>query len=306
MNTAFLRTMSAIVFALCGAFALSACSQNDSAPAAATQEDSPQAATTQALPIAVQMWTLRSLPTLEDQLKAVQAAGVRAVEVINTHGLSAEELKALLDQYSLQVTSMHLHTPMSELTDNLDELIQTSRTLGTDRIVMPWIPPENRPTDAAGWITIGELLGEAARKVEAAGLTLAWHNHDFEMVEFDGKTALELIFETAGPALKAELDVAWIAVAGRDPVEFLNKYSGRVFAIHAKDKAGEGHPEQEMGLADVGAGVIDWNRLLSAANAAGVQWYIIEHDAPGDPATSIKNSAAFLTEHLPAAGVSAR
>jgi len=306
MNIRFLRKMTGAVLAMCAALALSACTQNGSAPDVGAQADSPQAATTSQLPIAVQMWTLRSLPTLEDQLKAVQAAGVSAVEIINTHGLSAEELKALLDQYSIQVTSMHLHTPISELGDNLDELIATNKTLGNDKIVSPWLPPEARPTDAAGWTAFGEMLGEAARKVEAAGLTFAWHNHDFEMAEFDGKTGLELIFEAAGPALKAEIDVAWIAVAGRDPVEFLNKFSGRVFAIHAKDKAGEGHPEAEMGLADVGAGVIDWDRLLAAAHAAGVQWYIIEHDAPSDPTTSIKNSAAFLTEHLPAAGVSAR
>jgi len=306
MNTNFSRTMTAVVFALCAAFALSACSQNDSAPQPSAPADSPRAATTGALPVAVQMWTVRSLPTLEDQLKAVQAAGISAVEIVDTHGLSAEDLKVLLDQYSIEVVAMHLHTPISELGNNFDALVAANRTLGNDKIVSPWLPPEERPTDAAGWIAIGEMLGEAARKAEAAGLVLAWHNHDFEMVEFDGKTALDLLFEAAGPALKAEFDVAWMAVAGRDPVEFLNKYRGRVFAIHAKDKAKEGHPEHEQGLADVGAGVIDWNALLTAAHAAGVQWYIIEHDFPTDPAVSIKNSAAFLTAHLPAVGVTAR
>jgi len=295
MNRFLSRTLIAGVLT-CATF-LSACTQSSAPQEAATP---PPAASTQDLPIAVQMWTVRSLPTLEQQLQTVKDAGVNAVEIVNTHNLPVEEFKALLDQYSLKVTSMHLHTPMSELTDNLDTLVATNKALGNDKIVMPWLPPEDRPTDAAGWIAIGEILGEAARKIEAAGLTLAWHNHDFEMVEFDGKTALDLLFETAGPALKAEFDVAWMAVAGRDPVEFLNKYSGRVFAIHAKDKAKEGHPEAEQGLADVGAGVIDWDRLLSAAHAAGVQWYIIEHDYPSDPATSIKASADYLKAHLPA------
>jgi len=284
MSLTLLRTIAASVLLLCAAV-----------PSFAQDSGA------QERPIAVQMWTLRSLPTLEDQLKAVQAAGVGAVEIINTHNLSADDLKALLDQHSIRVAAMHLHTPLSELTDNLDALIATNKTLGNDKIVMPWLPPDARPGDAAGWIAIGETLGEAARKVEAAGLTLAWHNHDFEIVDFDGKTALELLFEAAGPALKAELDIAWIAIAGRDPVEFLNKFSGRVFAIHAKDKAGEGHPEEEQGLADVGAGVLDWDAILSAARAAGVEWYVIEHDYPRDPAASIKTSAAFLAERLPAA-----
>jgi len=304
------RKINAIVLAVCAAFVLTACpspnSGNAATDAAPAQDTEAQAPRTQDLPIAVQMWTVRSLPTLEDQLKAVQAAGVSAVEIVNTHNVSAEELKGLLNQYSLQIAAMHLHTPLSELNTNLDTLVATCKTLGIDKMVMPWIPPDQRPTNAAGWVAIGETLGEAARRAEAQGITLAYHNHDFEIVDFDGKTALELLFEAAGPALKAELDVAWIAVAGRDPAEFLNKFSGRVFAIHAKDKAKDGHPEAEQGLADVGAGVIDWTALLTAAHAAGVQWYIIEHDAPTDPAVSIKNSAVFLTERLPAVGVSSR
>jgi len=301
-----LNKLVAIALVLCSALVLPACSQSDAPPAPAPQSQEPAAIRTQELPIAVQMWTLRSMDTLEEKLQAVQAAGIPAVELVGTHDVSADELNRLLGQYSIQVAAMHLHLPISELGEKLDELVAFNKAIGNDKLVMPWIPPEQRPTDAAGWIAIGQALGEAARQVEAAGLTLAWHNHDFEMAEFDGKTALELLFEAAGPALKAELDVAWIARAGRDPMEFLNTFKDRVFAIHAKDNAREGHPEQEQGFADVGAGVIDWSALLPAAADAGVKWYIIEHDFPSDPATSIKNSAAFLTEHLPAIGVTAR
>jgi len=302
-----LNKIAATAFLLCAALILPACSQNTAPENASTQADQPaQTISTQDLPIAVQMWTLRSMDTLEEKLQAVQAAGIPAIELVGTHDLSTEELNRLLQQYSIKVAAMHLHMPISQMNDKLDELVAFNKAIGNGKIVMPWIPPDQRPSDAAGWIAIGQTLGEAARQVKAAGLTLAYHNHDFEIVDFDGKTALELLFEAAGPELKAELDIAWIAVAGRDPVEFLNKFTGRVFAIHAKDKAGEGHPEQEQGLADVGAGVLDWDALLSAANAAGVEWYVIEHDFPSDPAVSIKNSALFLTEHLPAAGVVAR
>jgi len=295
---------AAAALLICAAFVLSACTGSTDPQPANPQSQAPQAARTQALPIAVQLYTLRSMASLEEQLKAVHDAGVGAVEIIGTHNVSADELNRLLAQYSIKVVSMHVG--LDNLENDFDELLAFNKAIGNTTMVVPWLMPGDRPNEAAGWIALGQKLGAAAQRVEAAGFTLAYHNHDFEMVDIDGKTALELLFEAAGSALKAEIDVAWVAVANRDPVEFLNKLSGRVFSIHAKDKAGEGHPEAEQGLADVGAGVIDWTALLRAAHAAGVEWYIIEHDHPSDPATSIKNSAAFLTEHLPAAGVSAR
>ena len=37
-----------------------------------------------------------------------------------------------------------------------------------------------------------------------------------------------------------------------------------------------------------------------AAAAAGVQWYIVEHDQPRDPAKVIKTGADYLRQHLTA------
>jgi len=304
MRIASLPKIAAVALLMCAGAVLSACTGNTDPQPASSQSEAAQSVSTRALPIAAQLYTLRSMDPLEARLKAVHDAGIAAIEITGMHNVSAEEMNRLLAQYSLKVTSMHVG--LANLENDFDELIAFNKAIGNTTMVVPWLMPEDRPTEAAGWVALGQTLGEAARKVEAAGMTLAYHNHDFEIVDVGGKTALETLFEAAGPALKAEIDVAWVAVAGHDPAELLAKFNGRVFAIHAKDKAGEGHPEQEQGLADVGAGVIDWNALLTAAHAAGVQWYIIEHDYPSDPAQSIKNSAAFLTEHLPAAGVTAR
>ena len=40
--------------------------------------------------------------------------------------------------------------------------------------------------------------------------------------------------------------------------------------------------------------------ILPAAAAAGVQWYIVEHDQPRDPAKVIKTGADYLRQHLTA------
>ena len=59
------------------------------------------------LPIAVQMYTLRDSGTLDDQLAAVQAAGVTAVETVGMQDTDAETLKAALDKHGITAISTH-------------------------------------------------------------------------------------------------------------------------------------------------------------------------------------------------------
>ncbi|NYF35924.1 sugar phosphate isomerase/epimerase [Stenotrophomonas sp. JAI102] len=249
-------------------------------------------------PIAVQMYTLRNAGSLDQQLKIVHEAGVGAVETVGTQGVSAAELKQLLDRYSIKAISSHVQ--LAELRRDLDGVVAFNRSIGNTTLVVPYLDEKDRPTDAAGWTALGRELGGIATQARAKGMQLAYHNHDFELVDFDGKTGLELLFAAAGPDLQTELDLAWVARAGHDPVVMLGKFRGHVFAVHAKDNAPKGQAEDEGGFAAVGQGVLDWNAILPAAAAAGVQWYIVEHDQPRDPAKAIKTGADYLRGHLPA------
>ncbi|MFD0320862.1 sugar phosphate isomerase/epimerase family protein [Lysobacter gummosus] len=244
------------------------------------------------------MYTLRNIASLEEQLKIVHDAGIHAVETVGKQNTSAGDLKQLLDKYSIKVVSTHVQ--LSDLRSGFDDVVAFNKSIGNTTLVVPYLKKEERPTDAAGWIALGKELGGISKKVQAKGMTLAYHNHDFEIVDFNGKTGLELMFDGAGPKLKAELDLAWIARAGYDPAALLGKFRGRVFAVHAKDNAPPGQAKQEEGFAALGKGVLDWNAILPAAARAGVQWYIIEHDHPLDPAAVIKTGATYLNEHLPA------
>lgn len=229
-------------------------------------------------PIAVQMYSLRNAGSLDQQLKIVHDAGVGAVETVGTQGVSAPELKQLLDRYAIKAISSHV--PLAELRKDLPGVVAFNRSIGNTTLVVPYLDAKDRPTDAAGWTALGKELGRISKQVRAEGMRLAYHNHDFELVDFNGRTGLELLFAAAGPDLQTELDLAWVARAGYDPAVMLGKFRGRLFAVHAKDNAPKGQAEDEGGFAAVGQGVLDWNAILPAAAGAGVQWYIIEHDQP--------------------------
>lgn len=253
----------------------------------------------QDLPIAVQMYTLRDFGTLEEQLAAVQAAGVKAVETVGTQKVSAEELNALLEKYDIEVISTHAQ--LADLRDDLAGVIAFNKAVGNDVITVPNLREEVRPTDAEGWKTLGEEFKAMSDTLKAEDMSLVYHNHDYEMQMFDGRTALEIMLEAAGPDVRSELDAAWVARTGIDPAEYIEKLDGRLFAIHAKDNAPEGTAVEQRGFAAVGEGVLNWDTLLPAATKAGAEWFIIEHDMPADAAAVITTGADYLRANLPAA-----
>ncbi len=255
--------------------------------------------------VAVQMYTLRSLfmgeapsATLDEILAEVAAAGYSGIEAFGPLEPPAAEMAALLKKHGLRVISAHVAG--STLENSLEEVAAYHKALGNDTVAVPWLAVESRPTSAAGWVDYGKQLDALGARAKALGLRLLYHNHDFEMVEFDGSTGLEWLIGGASAAnLAAEIDIAWVVRGGQDPLRMLSAFSGRCPRLHVKDVAPAGANLDEGGHADVGAGILDWAQILPAAAAAGVEWLIVEHDDPKDPIASIRRSAAFLRDRWP-------
>lgn len=246
-------------------------------------------------PIALQLYTLRSLTlSVPDLLDAVAAAGYSGVELAGTYGLPAENLRALLDARGLRAVSAHVS--LEALESDLPGVVRYQKAVGNDVLIVPWLPPAQRGQTAASWQEMGQRVGHLSRRAAMAGMRTMYHNHDFEMVVIDGRPAIDWLMEGAAPEpVGFEMDVAWVVVGGQSVPELLQRYAGRVQRIHLKDV---GDNPAEKGLADVGSGRIDWSTVLPAAKAAGVEWYVVEHDFPTDPLASIRHSYNFLADKI--------
>lgn len=249
----------------------------------------------QTLPLAVQLYTLRNWKVTPDEVfAAVAGIGYSGVELAGNYGLSAAELREKLEAAGLKAVSAHVR--LDDVEADLTGIIRYHKELGNDTLIVPWVSEEVRGKTAASWQALGQRLGTLAKRCEYAGMRFMYHNHDFEMVLIDGRPAIEWLMEGAqGGNLGFEIDVAWVQFGGQEVPAMLAQYAGRCSRIHAKDL---GDNAAEHGLADVGAGKLDWATILPAAKAAGVEWYIVEHDYPTDPVASIRHSYEFLSQRL--------
>jgi sugar phosphate isomerase/epimerase len=214
-------------------------------------------------------------------LERLAELGYAEVEGFPDIYADADGLRALLDRTGLSMPTGHF--PLAMLEHDFSRAREIAGALGISTLVCPWLEEAERPREAAGWRAFSSRLEAIGAKAREAGLSFAWHNHDFELATLDdGSTPMAAILDGA-PGIGWEIDVAWVIRAGGDAADWIARHGGRIVASHVKDIAPAGEAPDEDGWADVGHGTVDWAelvRLLKARTQA--RHFVVEHDNPAD------------------------
>ncbi len=219
----------------------------------------------------IQLYSLRDAAAKDFPavLRFVSKLGYTGVEFAGYGGLSAGEMKTLLDECGLKPVGTHVS--IERLTEALDEELAYNKAIGTGAIVVPYYPIETEKDVRE----LAAKLCELAPKVRAAGFGFAYHNHGEEFAAPNGRYLLDLLLELV-PAdlLSLELDIYWAAYADVDYKEYMLKNAGRVNMLHIKQMA---DPESKT-CVDLPDGVIDFGDLIRAALSIGVEQFILEQE----------------------------
>ena len=239
-----------------------------------------------ATPLAVQLYSVRDRlrPDPRPVLEQLVAAGYGAVEHFDPL-TDPKGFRALTDDLGLAICSTH--APL--LGERQAEVLAAAAVLGTDTVIAPSSRRELW-TSAAGLDTLAGDLNAAADRAGAAGITVGYHNHGFELAhQIEGGYALEALARRLDPAVVLEVDTYWAHVAGADVVALLGRLGERVRFVHVKD--GPGTPDEPMTA--VGTGVLDVPAILHANPA--VRWHVVELDeCATDMVTALAESATYL------------
>lgn len=241
--------------------------------------------------LSYQLYSSRNFGTVGDTCAMLAGLGYEAIEPFGGLFDAPDALASAAKANSLFVPSAHIN--LTNLEDDPARFVDLARRLGIKTYYVPFVLPDQRPADSAGWRDFGARLELAGEELRKAGLGFGWHNHDFEFTALkDGITPMEAILE-GGPTLEWEADIAWIARGGADPFEWLEKYARRITSAHVKDIAPEGEKPDEDGWADPGTGTLDWGALYKALGRTSARNFVMEHDNPSDDKRFAKAGAAL-------------
>jgi sugar phosphate isomerase/epimerase len=228
-----------------------------------------------------QLYSARNFQPWDKVLQTIGQVGYKQVEGFGGVYGDPAAFRKELDKNGLAMASGHFAIDLLE--NDFDSAARTAETLGVKLIACPFLMPDARPNDAAGWKSFGERLGTVGEKAKKAGFGFAWHNHAFEFEKLaDGSVPQTHILDAA-PDIGWEIDVAWVIRGNADPLQWIDKYGKRISAVHVKDIAPAGQNANEDGWADVGHGTVDWKGLIKALREkTPAKIFVMEHDNPSD------------------------
>jgi sugar phosphate isomerase/epimerase len=245
--------------------------------------------------VALQLYTVRDdcAQDLAGVLARTAALGFEGVELHDLYGHSAEEFRHLLDENGL--VACGCHTGVARVEDELEQVAAEYRTLGMDRLVVPWI---ETPQTAVEADAACERLVAGAKRTADVGLRFGFHNHDGELrVLEDGRTVLDRLLDVPAELLFLEVDLGWVWYAGGDPMEFAEQLGGRAPLLHVKDL------QRDVDGAAVhvplGDGDLDYTGFADVVARAGTEWLVVEQDESDGPSfEAVESSVAVLRQLL--------
>lgn len=235
--------------------------------------------------IGLQLYTVRQ-HTAQDMigtLRQLAEMGYRAVELAGYGNSQPAEIRAALDEHGIKALGAHVQFAAFE--SDPGKVFADMHTLGCEFAVIPMLRKEQRETadQARGLVDTFNRWGELCK---AEGLQFGYHNHAFEFEPLDNTTLFDILTTTDPELVALELDAFWAQYAGVDPAQLIERHGARIPLLHMKDMT----DATERKDAPVGEGIMPYDRLIPAAEAAGARYFIVEQDHPQDPLNDVRLS----------------
>ena len=242
--------------------------------------------------IGVQTFTIRKAQkkSLEQAYLPLIEMGIRSLEVarIDFNRENAEELNRLTQKYGIEVKSIQVKPKY--VFGAVEQIVDFCKTVGCRRVVISMLP---FPVILGKEQRFHNFLSTLDRQYDIYaehGITLAYHHHNWEYVTLaSGRTRMdELLAKTE--KIKIVHDTYWTARCGIDPAAEIERFGQRLLGVHLRDLT---HSAKGLDViaknCPVGDGVIDFGRVLAAAERVGAEYLVIE-EKTDTPYESIKKS----------------
>jgi sugar phosphate isomerase/epimerase len=249
--------------------------------------------------VPAQLYTVRDFcktpADIAASLKKIRGIGYQAVQLSGLGPIAETELTRILKSEGL--TCCATHEPSDEILNEPQRVVDHLKKLGCRITAYGW--PAGIKFDTLAEIkAFAARLNAAGKVLHGAGLVLCYHNHHIEFRRVGGRAVLEILYAETDPRyLQGEPDTYWVQHGGGDPVEWCERLKNRLPIIHLKDYVVRA--DNTVTFAEIGNGNLNWKKIISAAEAAGCQWYCVEQDTcPGDPFDSLKQSFDYIKANL--------
>lgn len=243
--------------------------------------------------VGVQLYTFRKelLADATGTLKQIASLGFKEIESASSekgsyYGLKPKEMKQVCSGLGMTLRSGHVHVD-DKWKQTLDEAAET----GQAYMICSSMPTKGQTVD--NYKKAAEAFNKSGEDCKKLNIKFGYHNHDAEFEQENGKILYDVLLENTDPSLvHMELDLGWVIAAGKDPLDYFNKYPGRFPLWHLKDM-----DMSKKRSTEFGKGSLPIVEILKHRKQSGMKYLFVEQeDYTSTPFESMKQNMEYLAK----------
>jgi len=222
----------------------------------------------------VQLYSFRKemLADAKGTLQKIAALGIKEIESAASakgfyYGLSPKEMKATCNDLGLTLRSGHV-----PINDQWQKTMDEAAESGQEYLICSSLPTTGQTAD--NYKKIAAIFNDAGEDCKKINIKFGYHNHGEEFEMDKGEVLYDILLQNTDPALvHMEMDLGWVVVAGKNPLDYFKRFPGRFPLWHLKDMNLTKKESTEFGK-----GGLNIKQMLQHSKQSGLQYFFIEQE----------------------------
>jgi len=222
----------------------------------------------------VQLYTFRKemLADPKGTLQRIASLGIKQIESAGSekgyyYGLTPKEMKNACVGLGMTLRSGHVH-----IDKDWQQTINNAAEAGQEYLICSTMPTEGQTVD--NYKSVADVFNKAGEDCKKMNIKFGYHNHAYEFESEKGEVLYDVLLKnTDATHVNMELDLGWVIVGGKNPLDYFRNYKGRFPLWHLKDMNLEKKQSTEFGK-----GSLDIVQLLRHRQDAGLKYFFIEQE----------------------------
>lgn len=239
----------------------------------------------------IQLYTVRKemLQDATGTLKKLAALGIKQIESASSekghyYGLSAAEIKKVCTDLGMTIRSGHV-----ALNNKWQETMEEAVASGQEYLICSSMPSSGQTV--SNYKKVADMFNKAGEECKKLNIRFGYHNHEYEFEQEHGQVLYDVLLDNTDPALVCmELDLGWVVVPGKDPLDYFKRYTGRFPLWHLKDM-----DLVKKHSVEFGKGGLDIKKMFDHSKESGLQYFFIEQEEySSTPMESMQHNMDYL------------
>ena len=243
--------------------------------------------------VGIQLYTFRKEMAADaiGTLKQIASLGIKQIESArsekgNYYGLTSKEMKKVCGDLGMTLRSGHVHVD-----NKFPQTINDAAEAGQEYLICSTMPTNGQTVD--NYKRVAESFNKSGEECKKMNVKFGYHNHEYEFESDKGQVLYDVLLNNTDAGLvHMELDLGWVIVTGKDPIDYFKNFNGRFPLWHLKDMDMVKKQSTEFGK-----GGLDIMQMLKNGKESGMKYFFVEQEEyASTPFESMKENMDYLAK----------